>query len=355
MKQSLPSSKAMPDIATAAQKHPQSRESALRRLIGPLAARAVSAAIAVGAMASPAVAPAAPASGNASPEPLRISISASAAIGEFVCGEDVVIDATLRNASRQAFIVDDYGPYAENRIFAYVRNVDSERLLMPRTGAPATLVEEAEIAPGAAKTFRIPLGRAYDLTKPGRYHATIVATDGHGSASSQMVSFSVVSGLELRSETRAFGMDGGRIRKFSLVYWTRNQGETLFLRITDPSRDGAIVGFANLGSLVRVADPSLSFAQDGSLVIVHQISRDRFARTTLNVTGDTPTLLSRDSNLLDAGAVAGEMSARLVAERIEERDAEKKEGRPGFFERRRQRTRTQLPPPTGTSESDAKK
>lgn len=310
--------------------------------------RAAAAALALAA----AVCGAAPADGPGQAQFL-VDVSASVPVSEFLRGEDIPVDVTLVNAGRTAFVVDDYGEYLRNRVFVYVRNADSGVLLLPRAGAPRSLSGPLELLPGQTKKVRIYPGRAYDLSKHGRYHATVSAISGDSQSSSAPVSFSVVEGVELLSAARAFGDDGSRIRLFTLLYWARNNGEALFLRISgDPAKTREAVGFVSLGGIVRVADPTMEFGGDGTLTVVHQIGRDRFVRTKLDVSGDTPVVLERDSNLLSADALSERMSTRLIEERIDERSAGGG-NEPGFFTRRRMRTRKQLPASTGTSERPA--
>ena len=291
--------------------------------------------------------------GSVSPESssaLRVDVSASVPVDEFLRGEDVPVDVTLRNSGRVAFVVDDYGEYLRNRIFVYVRNADSGALLLPRDGAPRSLVDSLELLPGQTKTVRVYPAAAYDISKHGRYHVTVAAASGERTSCSTAVSFTVVEGVELASAARSFGGDGSRVRVFTLLYWPRKQGEALFLRVTDdPRRGGGVVGFVSLGGVVRVADPTMTFGGDGTVTIVHQIGRDRFVRTKLDVSSDKPVVLDRDANLLSADAVSERISTRLVEERIDERSAERSEENQGFFSRRRARTRKALPASTGES------
>lgn len=284
------------------------------------------------------------------PAPFRMEVSATVPVDEFMRGEDIPIDVTLHNSGRSAFIIDDYGEYLGNRVFVYVRNADSGMLLLTRAGAPRTLVEALQLLPGQTKTVRIYAGTAYDLSKHGRYHATVSAESGGEASYARAVSFSVMEGVELARAARTFGADGARLRVYTLLYWPRKQGEALFLRISDdPKRGGGVVGFVSLGGIVRVADPTMSFGGDGTLTIIHQIGRDRFVRTKLDVSSDTPVVLERDTNLMSADAVSERISSRIVEERIDERSAEKSIEEQGFFSRRRARSRKALPASTGTS------
>ena len=273
------------------------------------------------------------------------AVSTTLAIGlradraEFVRGEDVTLSGVVRNTGSSAFIVDDYGPYLKNRIRLYVRDAATGRLLDPRPGAPASAVPSLSVKPGEEKPFTIRVGALFDLPQHARVQATAVVERGEGeSAASHPVAFTVVEGIEFSSVVRTLPGDDSKLYRFSLLYWARDQVESIFLRITGPSRDGPVVGFASLGNVVRVAEPTMAFAPDGSVTIVHQISRDRFAKTKLDASSFPLKVLERDDNLLSADAVSERIATQLVSERIEAREAEKADEGGGLFRRHRTRT-----------------
>ena len=81
----------------------------------------------------------------------------------------------------------------------------------------------------------------------------------------------------------------------------------------------------------------MSFASDGTVTIVHQISRDRFARTRLDASSFPLKVLEHDDNLLSADAVSERIVTQLVSDRIEAREAEKADEGGGLFRRHRTR------------------
>ncbi len=268
-----------------------------------------------------------------------LAIGLKADRAEFVRGEDVTLSGVVRNAGATAFIVDDYGPYLKNRIRLYVRDAATGRLLDPRPGAPASAVPSLSVKPGEEKPFTIRVGALFDLPQHARVQATAVVERGEGeSAASHPVAFTVVEGIEFSSVVRTLPGDDSKLYRFSLLYWARDQVESIFLRITGPSRDGPVVGFAALGNVVRVAEPTMSFGSDGTVTIVHQISRDRFARTRLDASSFPLRVLERDDNLLSRDAVSERIVTQLVSDRIEAREAEKADEGGGLFRRHRTRT-----------------
>lgn len=267
-----------------------------------------------------------------------LSIGLRADRSEFVRGEDVTLSGVVRNAGTTAFIVDDYGPYLQNRIRLYLRDAATGRLLDPRPGSPASAVPSLTVKPGEERPFSVRVGAFYDLPPHARVQATVVVERGENeSAASHPAAFTVVEGIEFSSVVRTLPGDDSKLFRFTLLYWARDQAESIFLRVTDPARDGRVVGFAALGNIVRVAEPTMAFAADGSVTIVHQISRDRFAKTRLDASSFPLKVLERDNNLLSRDAVSERIATQLVSERIEAREAERADEGGGLFRRHRTR------------------
>lgn len=267
-----------------------------------------------------------------------LSIGVKPDRAEFVRGEDVTLSGVVRNAGNAAFVIDDYGPYLKNRIRLYLRDTATGRLLDPRPDAPASAVPSLTVKAGEEKPFSIRVGACYDLPRHARVQATVVVERGENeSAASHPAAFTVVEGIEFSSAVRTLPGDETRLYRFALLYWARDQVESIFLRVTDPAQDGRIVGFASLGTVVRVAEPSMTFDARGVVTVVHQISRDRFAKTRIDASSFPLRLLERSDNLISRDAVSERIATRLVSERVEAREAEKAEEGGGLFRRHRTR------------------
>ena len=267
-----------------------------------------------------------------------LSVEASMAQLEFVRGEPILLEGKIANAGTGPFIIDDYGPYAENAVRANVREAESGRLLDPRPDAPASLVPEMTLPGGQSKPFSVDLRRACDLSRTGRYHVDVFVNRGPETAVSRVLSFSIVEGVEIGYATRALSSDPRRPLRFALLYMDRNKRQELFLRVTDPSRGSRIVSFVSLGSLVRVAEPTMSFGPDDVVTIVQQISRDRYARTRIDFSGGTARVADRDDSFVSLDSIREDANTRLLVSRIADAEAAR-DGRPaerrGLFGGRR--------------------
>ena len=262
---------------------------------------------------------------------------------EFVRGEPIVLDGKIANRGTAPFIVDDYGPYLQNSVKVYVRDTANGLLLDQRPGAPASLVESLTVRPGDTKDFSIDLRKAYDLFRTGRYHAEVFVCRGPEVALSRPVSFSIVDGVEISSGLRTLARDQRRPLRFALLYMDRNKRQELFLRVTDPARPGLVVAFVSLGAVVRVAEPTMAFGPADTVTIVQQISRDRYVKTTIDFTGESPRIAERDDSLLSMEAVQEDINTRLLMSRLVEAETSgSTQDKKGVFGRRT--TRTEVKP-----------
>lgn len=262
---------------------------------------------------------------------------------EFVRGEAIRLDGKIANQGTLPFIVDDYGPYVQNKIKVFIRDASNGRLLDQRPDAPASLVDSLTVRPGEAKGFSIDLRRAYDLARTGRYHAEVFVYRGTEVALSRAVSFSIVEGVEISSAIRPLAGDQRRPLRFALLYMDRNKRQELFLRVTDPAHPGLVAAFVSLGAVVRVAEPTMAFAPDDTVTIVQQISRDRYAKTSIDFSGESPRIAERDESLLSMEAVQEDINTRLLMSRLVEAETSgASQEKKGVFGRRT--TRTEVKP-----------
>lgn len=97
---------------------------------------------------------------------------------------------------------------------------------------------------------------------------------------SNPVTVNVVSGLALTEVTRVLPDYGGRIRRYGLRYWKRDQYEHLFLRVDEETGGVSMnYGVVDLGRLIRVYEPELTVDADGIVRVSHQSGRRCFTRT----------------------------------------------------------------------------
>lgn len=244
---------------------------------------------------------------------------------EFLDGENLATGIRIVNRGNTPFIVDTYGKFKENSVKIYVRNA-SGNLLFPKQD-PKNL-KRIMIMPGDKQDFFVNLNEIFGNIPQGKYTVHALLTNGDAKTSSALVNFEIVKGIEiLRLKNLREGLVSNEFFNYSLMYWVRDGGEQLFLRI-DNLRTGQLYDFVQLGNLVRVAKPSIRFLPQNVVEVIHQNSRDNFIKTRISVGGDSVVLLNRDT-VLNPNAIKEAETLRRATEAI--RNEESKSG--GFLKR----------------------
>lgn len=244
---------------------------------------------------------------------------------EFLDGENLATGIRIVNRGNTPFIVDTYGKFKENSVKIYVRNA-SGNLLFPKQD-PKNL-KRIMIMPGDKQDFFVNLNEIFGNIPQGKYTVHALLTNGDAKTSSALVNFEIVKGIEiLRLKNLREGLVSNEFFNYSLMYWVRDGGEQLFLRI-DNLRTGQLYDFVQLGNLVRVAKPSIRFLPQNVVEIIHQNSRDNFIKTRISIGGDSVVLLNRDT-VLNPNAIKEAETLRRATEAI--RNEESKSG--GFLKR----------------------
>ena len=123
------------------------------------------------------------------------------------------------------------------------------------------------------------LGDHYGLREPSRYLAKPVLVHNGVRYEGSTRAFDVVDGIRLTGATQLFATRKGLQREFSLVYWSRNHSERLFLKARDAGTSDRRWETRDLGPILRIDRPSLSIMPKGEVVILHRLNQDQFVRS----------------------------------------------------------------------------
>ena len=177
--------------------------------------------------------------------------------------------------------------------------------------------------------FIVNLDDVFGQIPQGKYSVHAILINGEAKTSSNIVNLEIVKGIELlRLKNLREGLISNEFLLYTLMYWVRDGGEQLFLRI-DNLRTGQLYDFISLGNLVRVAKPSIRFLPQNVVEVLHQNSRDNFMKTRISVGGDKSVLLSRD-RVVNPSAIKEAETLRRTKEALQ-REEEKNGG--GFLRR----------------------
>ncbi len=255
---------------------------------------------------------------------------------EFVAGEPVTMTVSVKNNGESVFIVDDYPPFNQNSMAMFVRTPRG-RMALPKT--KHSILQTCTIKPGDTHTFTVDINDFYDLRTEGIYQVSVAVLGGKESVGSYIVPFTIVKGIEMGSVQR-LNKTLGRVYKYQLIYWARNQQEHLFLKIIDQPT-GSQYGFLKLGTVVRIADPKILFEDNDVVAVIHQTLRDQYIRTRIDMSMQPPRVISGTA-LTSVVAIQEAMSTERAAERWSEAQrVAPKEDKGGFFGRHS--TRSKIP------------
>ncbi len=245
---------------------------------------------------------------------------------EFLDGEQLSVGLRIANRGNTPFIVDTYGKFKENSVKIYIRNYVGQ-LLFPKQEFEE--FKKIMIMPGAQQDFIVNLDDVFGQIPQGKYTVHAILINGDAKTSSNIVNLEIVKGIELlRLKNLREGLISNEFLLYTMMYWVRDGGEQLFLRI-DNLRTGQLYDFISLGNLVRVAKPSIRFLPQNVVEVLHQNSRDNFMKTRISVGGDKSVLLSRD-RVVNPSAIKEAETLRRTKEALQ-REEEKNGG--GFLRR----------------------
>jgi len=171
-----------------------------------------------------------------------------------------------------------FGVAAANATLGFEVEFDRDVWVDPsRAGSPVGIWR---VAAGRRLETLLDLGQWYPLAKRGRFYIRAVAQTPSGVQRSRLVMLDVVEGLELTALTRGVAGRPEALRTYSLRYWPRDRREWLFLCVSETPGE-LIYAPVSLGSVVRVAPPTVTVMPDGRVRVWHQTSPNSTAESEL--------------------------------------------------------------------------
>ena len=122
------------------------------------------------------------------------------------------------------------------------------------------------------------LGDHYALREPSRYLAKPVLVHAGVRYEGAVRAFDVVEGIRIAGAMQMFANRKGLQRNFSLVYWSRDRAEHLFLRAQDDGSSTRKWETRDLGPMLRIGNPTVSVLPGGEVVVLHRLNADQFVR-----------------------------------------------------------------------------
>ena len=134
---------------------------------------------------------------------------------------------------------------------------------------------------GEGQKLEVFLGDHYDLRETRRYLAKPVLVHDGYRFEGALRAFDVVDGVRIGGAMQMFSNRPGLQREFSLVYWSRNHSEHLFLRAHDTGASSRTWETRDLGAILRIDAPTISILRTGEVIVLHRLNADQLVRCEL--------------------------------------------------------------------------
>lgn len=193
---------------------------------------------------------------------------------DFVTGERIRGVVDVANSSPDRVSVEYVN--SEDHLFVEVCRA-SDRTQLTRLGK-RPFVARFRVDSGEGQKLETFLGDHYALLEPSRYLAKPVLVHAGVRYEGAVRAFDVVEGIRIAGAMQMFANRKGLQRNFSLVYWSRNRAEHLFLRAQDAGLSTRKWETRDLGPMLRIGEPTVSILPGGEVVVLHRLNADQFVR-----------------------------------------------------------------------------
>lgn len=132
---------------------------------------------------------------------------------------------------------------------------------------------------GEGQKLEVFLYDHYALQHPGRYLAQPVLVHNGTRYEGQPRAFDIVEGVNVGGAMQMFSNRNGLQREFELVYWSKANGEHLYLKAHDSGSSTRMWRTRDLGSILRLDKPTISVLPGGEVIVLHRLNQDEFIRS----------------------------------------------------------------------------
>ena len=211
----------------------------------------------------------------AAPSEIRVDISLDGF--DFVSGERIRGVVDVANSSPEKVSVG-YSNSSDSLFVEVFRTGDMSQM---SSTSRSPFVARFRVDSGEGQKLEVFLGDHYDLRETRRYLAKPVLVHNGYRFEGAMRAFDVVDGVKVGGAMQMFANRPGLQREFSLVYWSRNHSEHLFLRAHDAGTSSKTWETRDLGAILRIDSPTISILKTGEVIVLHRLNSDQLVRSEL--------------------------------------------------------------------------
>lgn len=235
---------------------------------------------------------AAPSTGPQHLDPISVGIGIPNK--SYVLGEPIPVQLLVRNNTPAPITLGKGNFPAGTFIVTKVGDLSKRTLARDPLGC---LPRPLTLQPNEERLFTVDLEQAANFRDGGRFFVTFGALYNGIQYNTAVQSIEIVPGYILAEGTQVFAKDPNRQRHFTLVRWSRDRVDRIFLRVED-TPDGRYFPTLMLGAYIPLMKPRLNIAPNGEVTILHRATPEFYVR---NVFWSLPQEFVRRSsqNLLD--------------------------------------------------------
>ncbi len=205
----------------------------------------------------------------------EISVNLKLDYNSYVAGERIRGIVDVANMSPNT--IDVGRPNSPDRFLIEIfRSVDQSQLTRVNKRA---FVAEFTLQPNEGQKLETFLGDHYGLRTTGTYLAKPVLVHDGMRFEGQMRSFDIVPGMAAGGALQMFSNHEGLRREFSLLTWSRNGTQHLFITAQDSGPYERPWPTTDLGDFMRVTKPTISVMPTGEVIVLHRVDPDNFIRS----------------------------------------------------------------------------
>lgn len=195
--------------------------------------------------------------------------------GDFIAGESIRAVVDVANSSPDTISVG-YSNSADSLLIEVFRANDMHQLQHIRK---SPFVAAFVIKSSEGQKLETFIGDHFSLWEPRRYLVRAVLVHRGLRYEGQLRAFDIVDGVKIGAATQLFATRPGLQREFTLVYWSRNHSEHLFITAKDSGAKLRRWTTRDLGPMLRLENPAISVMPSGEVVVLHRLTQDQFVRS----------------------------------------------------------------------------
>ena len=194
---------------------------------------------------------------------------------DFVSGERVRCVVDVANSSPEKISVG----YRDSKDSLFVEVYKAGDMTQLERVARKPFVARFSLESGEGQKLETFLGDHYDLRETRRYLAKPVLVHGGCRYEGAPRAFDIVDGVKVAGAMQMFATRKGLQREFSVVYWSRNHSEHVFLKAADSGTSSRRWETRDLGAILRLEPPTISILPTGEVIVLHRLNQDQFIRS----------------------------------------------------------------------------